>query len=77
MIETSETGAMIITGEHVALYRLMTLRSGLRLEIQGLRMSRGRTCYAIVKSELGFKGNKARVLTQLDAHIETWKEAHA
>jgi uncharacterized protein (DUF2141 family) len=51
----------------------MVMASGLKLEIQGLRYSRGRTCYALAKSEFGFKGNKAKVLTQLQAHIETVK----
>ena len=46
----------------------------LKLEMLGLRSSKGRTCYAIVKSELGYKGNRAKVLAQLEAHIEALKE---
>ena len=73
MIESNEHGTTIITGEHIPLYRLMVMASGLKLEIKGLRLSRGRTCYALAKSELGFKGNKAKVLAQLQAHIEAVK----
>ncbi len=65
---------MSITGEHIGLYRLMTMRQGLKLEIQGMRLVRGRTCYAIVKEEFGFKGNKGKVLAQLEDHIENEKE---
>ena len=75
MIETNECGSTLITGAHIPLYRLMVMASGLKLEIQGLRMTRGRTCYALAKSELGFRGNRAKVLAQLEAHIETVKEA--
>jgi hypothetical protein len=72
MIE-AHGGGFTITGEHIPLYRLMVMASGLKLEVQGLRLTRGRTCYAMAKSELGFKGNKAKVLAQLQAHIETVK----
>ena len=73
MIESNGYSTMI-TGEDIPLYRLMVMASGLKLEINGLRISRGRTCYALAKSEFGFKGNKAKVLAQLEAHIETIKE---
>jgi len=51
----------------------MVMVSGLRMEVKGYRMNRGRTCYAMAKSEFGFKGNKAKVLAQLEAHVETVK----
>ena len=60
-------GGFTITGsDDVQLYRILALRSGLALETKGLRLSRGRSCYATVKNEFGFKGNKAKVLAQLD-----------
>ena len=73
MIETSSTGAVMMTGQHIPLFRLMTLRNGLTMEVVGMRMSRGRSCYAIAKAEFGFKGNKAKVLEQLDAYVESEK----
>ena len=73
MIETSSTGAVMMTGQHIPLFRLMTLRNGLTMEVVGMRMSRGRSCYAIAKAEFGFKGNKANVLEQLDAYVESEK----
>jgi hypothetical protein len=59
----------VITGSNITLYRLLTLRSALRLEVKGMRR-RGRSVYAIVKDEFGFKGSKAKVLKQLEERIE-------
>ena len=69
MIEVHAGGGFTVTGEHIPLYRLLVMRTGLQLEMKGIRMSRGRTCYALVKNEFGFKGNKAKVLRQLEDYI--------
>jgi len=52
--------------DQIAMARVLTLRQGLKLEVRGMRMSRGRTCYSIVKEEFGFKGSKQKVLDQLN-----------
>lgn len=58
-------GGYIITGvRDIALLRLNMLVRGLRVELRGMRLTRGRTCYALLKEEYGFKGNKQRVLVQ-------------
>ena len=62
-------GGYMITGEHIPLYRLLVMRQGLELETKGLRMGRGRTCYAMAKSEFGFRGNRDKVLAQLKDYI--------
>jgi uncharacterized protein (DUF2141 family) len=54
------------TKDQIAMARVLTLRQGLKLEVRGMRMSRGRTCYSIVKEEFGFKGSKQKVLDQLN-----------
>tara|TARA_R110000851_G_scaffold96526_1_gene209457 strand:+ start:1012 stop:1224 length:213 start_codon:yes stop_codon:yes gene_type:complete len=64
------------TTEQIEAYRLATLRTGLRMEIRGLRMSRGRTCYAQLKA-MGYKGSREKVLEQVTADVETLKEALA
>ena len=61
------------TPEQIAAYRLATLRTGLRLEIKGMRISRGRTCYAILKS-MGYKGSREKVLEQVAVDVEKAKE---
>lgn len=42
-------------------YRLIVLKHGLALEIQGMRTSRGPTCYSRVKKEFNLKGSKKKV----------------
>ena len=75
-IESDKWGNITVTGNDISIFRLLTLRSGLALEAKtGMRMSRGRSCYAIVKAEYGFKGNKLRVLAQLDAVVDGVKTA--
>ena len=61
-----------ITGQdNINKARLIALKFGLTMEIKGIRMSsRGRTCYSIIKSEFGLKGNRQRVLDQFTELIE-------
>lgn len=66
---TRSAGALSITGaDNIARFRVLTMRSALALECKGLKHSRG-SVYALVKREFGFKGNRERVLEQLDAFI--------
>ena len=53
--------------------RLLYLRHGLRLEVVGLK-GRGRSAYSIAKEELGIKGNKQKVLDQVNEMIQSMKE---
>ena len=72
-ITKDKYGNVTITGrDDIDLYRTLTLRSGLELEIKGIRLNRGRTCYAIAKQEWGFKGNKQKVLDQLNDVLERY-----
>jgi hypothetical protein len=65
---------MVISGErNIAMFRLLTLRSALKLECLGMKHSQG-SVYALVKREFGFRGNKQRVLEQLVAHIAAMQE---
>jgi hypothetical protein len=65
-------GGTTVTGEHIPLYRLHVMRQGLKLEIKGMSLSRSPTCYSIAKREFGFKGNRAKVLAQLEDHIAAY-----
>jgi hypothetical protein len=60
----------LTTPEQIATYRLAALRTGLKLEIKGLRMSRGPTAYSILRSEYGYKGKREAVLAQVTADVE-------
>ena len=44
--------------------RIAVLVGALKLEVAGMKR-RGRSAYAIVKDEFGLRGNKRRVLEQL------------
>jgi hypothetical protein len=57
------------TPESIAFFHLCAQISALRLEILGLRHSRG-SVYAHVKRQYGLTGNKASVLAQLVAKKE-------
>ena len=61
----STTTAVLHTPAQINAFRAQMLRVGLESEIKGMRLtSKGRTCYAMIKSELGFKGNRKRVYGQ-------------
>lgn len=52
------------TPEKIAGFRMLTLWSALKLEIIGMRASKGRTAFSIIKKEFNLKGNKMKVLEQ-------------
>lgn len=62
-------GSYVDTPEGIELYRILTLKQALKLEIKGMKLSRGINAATIVKREFGFKGNKKKLLEQLEAYI--------
>ena len=50
--------------KQIEAFRLRTLLKGLKLETMGMKMSRGASCYSIVKQDFGLKGNKQKVYDQ-------------
>ena len=63
---------MIVENNQINKFRILCLKSWLRMETVGLQVARGSrpTCYSMVKKEFGFKGNKINVLKQLESWIE-------
>jgi len=60
-------GAIVIdTPDGIMAYHMLAQRGALKLEIAGLRMSRGRSVYAHIKRTYGLRGSKASVLTQFE-----------
>jgi hypothetical protein len=53
-----------------SMIQLITLRLGLHAEMRGMRLTRGQSCGAILKSRFGLKGSKASLLAQLNDIIE-------
>ena len=60
--------------DEILQFRLLTIRSGVRLEALGMT-KRGKSCTAIAKEMLGLSRNTKRdeVLQALDALINTYK----
>lgn len=54
----------------IPLYRLMVARSAINLEIKGMKMSRGISWTAVMKAELGVKGNREKVLAAVEKAIK-------
>lgn len=67
---------IIETHEQHKYWRILQLRSALRLEVAGMKHSSGRSVCPIVKKEYGFKGSKQSVLDQLCKHIENIKASN-
>lgn len=61
--------AIVATGPQINAIRILTLRSALGLELNGVRQ-RGPSAHSILKQEFGFRGNREKVFEQLNAWIE-------
>ena len=59
----------LTTPHQIATFRLATLRSALKLETKGLRISRGPTALSILRSEYGYKGKRDAILAQVTADV--------
>lgn len=58
----------------IEMFRFKTLLKGLRLETLGMKMSRGQSCYSIIKQEFGLKGSKQKVYDQFKSMLEQVNE---
>ena len=58
------------TPTQIEAFRLRTLLKGLKLETLGMQMSRGRSCYSIIKEDFSIKGNKQKVYDQFKTLLE-------
>jgi hypothetical protein len=52
---------------------LLSLKGRLKLEILGMKVSKGKTAYSQVKTIFGFKGNRSKVYDLLCQYIEQLK----
>ena len=60
----------LYTPTQIEAFRFKTLLRALKLELVGMKMSRGRSCHSIVKDEFGLKGSKQKVYDQFKQLIE-------
>ena len=52
------------TPSQIEAFRLRTLLRGLKLETLGMKMSKGASCYSIIKQDFGLTGSKQKVYDQ-------------
>lgn len=72
MIEKTEGGALVMTGKGIDLYQLLALRSALKLEMKGLRMSRHMSALKAAKAITGLKSSKREAqLAEVERLIAT------
>ena len=60
--------SILTDADQILNFRLLTLLSGLKLEVRGLRI-KGRSCYQIIKAETGLKGTRRQVLEQFEKQL--------
>jgi hypothetical protein len=60
---------MVITGDDIGVYRMLSLRSMLKMEISGLTR-RGASASSIIKSETGLTGSKEVLLIRYEAWLK-------
>ena len=65
--------SMIEGKDNIDMYRLITMKHALKLEIYGMTR-RGRSVYSIIKDEFKLKGSKKKVLDQFCKIIEERKK---
>lgn len=61
---------MLDTPEQIQMAKYLTMWSGLKLEVQGMRLTRGVSCYKMIKDTFGLKGSKQKVLDQFETMLE-------
>jgi hypothetical protein len=70
MIEQTASGGTVVTGKGIDLYRLIALKSALKLESHGMRVSRHVNARKIAKQETGLKTNDyAKLIAAVEAKI--------
>ena len=58
------------TPQKIDLYQMLILRSALKLEMLGLKMSKGRTAYSAIKKMFILNGSRQKVLDTFNEIIE-------
>ena len=56
--------------EQIQLYQMLVLRSALKLEMLGLKMSKGKTAYSAIKKIFHLNGSRQKVLDMFNEIIE-------
>jgi hypothetical protein len=66
----------ILTGDQIPEFRKRVLLRGLKLELKGMKLSKGRSCYSIIKNEFNLKGSRQSVFDQFSELINGDSNEH-
>lgn len=64
MTVESFDGGFVVSGDDIQVYRMKMLLRALALEIKGMKISKGKSVYSIIKNEFNLKGSKQKVFDQ-------------
>jgi hypothetical protein len=76
MIESIPGGGTAVTGDHMQLLKLLTLRSALRLQKRApkMKLSRGVSASALAKRNFAMKGNLDSLIRQTEERIDAFHQ---
>lgn len=68
-------GTVTFVGQQATtLYRMAVILHGMKFELKtGMKLTRGPSCFTLVRREFGLKGGKEKLLEQFEALVEEAK----
>jgi len=72
-----EGGGVTLTGEGgIGFFRLVTILQGMKFEMRtGMKLSRGPSCFTHARRTCGIKGNKAKLIAQMEVIVSEARNA--
>jgi len=64
----------LTTPEQIEAFRLLTIRGALKMELAGMRHSKGFNASRVLKSQYGIRGHREEQLVKLEALIKELTE---
>jgi hypothetical protein len=75
MVQITETGTTVVTGDHIRLFGLISLKQAIVLEGKGMKMTRGASAMSLAKKRYGLKGNRDKIIAGVQALIDQFVPA--
>lgn len=69
-IDAQPDGGVTVTGNGIQIYRMLALRSALRLEAHGFKLKGRHSVMKQVKREFGFTGSRDSIVKQYDEFLK-------
>lgn len=75
MVKVLESGSTIVTGDHIRLMQLISLKQAIVLEGKGVKMTRGASAMSLAKKRYGLEGNREKIIAGVQALIDQFTPA--